>query len=82
MSEASVKMALDGGYGWVVCAAAFAVSMVSDGIIFCYGVVMPEIIKTFDCSSGAAAFIGALQSGITYFIAMLIFAVANTIGCR
>ena len=81
-SETSIKMAPDGGYGWVVCAVAFVISMVSDGTVYCYGVIMPEIIKAFNCSSSTAAFIGALQSGITYFVAMLIFAMAHKIGCR
>ena len=76
------KMVPDGGYGWVVCTAVFMISMVTDGIVSCYGVIMPDIIRTFQCSSSAAAFIGALQSGITYFIAMLTAAMANKVGCR
>ena len=83
MSEpSSIKMAPDGGYGWVVCAVAFVISMVIDGALFSFGVIMPEIIKAFDCNSSNAAFVGALQSGISYFVAILIFAVANKIGCR
>ena len=83
MSEpSSIKMAPDGGYGWVVCAVAFVISMVIDGTLFSFGVIMPKIIKAFDCSSSNAAFIGALQSGIPYFVAILIFAVTNKVGCR
>ena len=82
MPETSIQMAPDGGYGWVVCAVAFAISFISDGILFSYGILMPEIIQSFNCSASSAALIGGLQNGITYFLAMLIFAVANKIGCR
>ena len=84
MSDTATKVAAapDGGYGWLVCAVVFLISMVTDGTVYCYGVIMPEIIKVFKCSSGTAAFIGALQSGITYFVAMVIFAIANRVGCR
>lgn len=83
MSEESIiKTAPDGGYGWVVCAIVFVICMIADAVISCYGVIMPEIIKLFGCSSSAAALIGAMQSGITYTLAMLIFALANKFGCR
>ena len=82
MTEATIRTAPDGGYGWVVCAVAFIISMVTDGILYSYGVIMPELMKAFQCSSSAAAAIGALQSGLMYFVAMIIFAVTNRIGCR
>lgn len=82
MSETPIKMVPDGGYGWVVCAVVFVIAMVSEGTIFCYGVIMPEIIKAFECSSSTAAFIGALQSGMLYFVAMFVVAIANKSGCR
>ena len=77
-----IKTVPDGGYGWVVCAVAFLISMVTDGTMFCFGVIMPEIMKILECTSSTAAFIGALQSGITYFLAIFIFASANKLGCR
>ena len=82
MQEEGIRTAPDGGYGWVVCAVVFVICMIADGVINCYGVIMPEIIKTFNCSSSEAALIGAIQSGITYTLAIFIFALANKIGCR
>ena len=82
MQEEGVRTAPDGGYGWVVCAVVFVICMIADAVINCYGVIMPEIIKTFHCSSSEAALIGAIQSGITYTLAIFIFALANKIGCR
>ena len=54
MTEASIRTAPDGGYGWVVCAVAFIISMVTDGILYSYGVIMPELVKAFQCSASAA----------------------------
>ena len=86
MSEKLVHQAatkgLDGGYGWVVCVVAFLISMVCDGIVHSYGVFVPAIMEKFMCSSGSAALIGSLQTGVTYFVALLIFAATNTCGCR
>ena len=82
MSEKSSLMVPDGGYGWVVCGIAFTISLIADGIINSYGVFMPEIMKEFDCDSSTGAFIGSLQGGIMYFVAMFIFAMANKVGCR
>ena len=82
MTEKSSLMVPDGGYGWVVCGIAFLISLIADGIINSYGVIMPEIMKELGCSSSTGAFIGSLQGGIMYFVAMFIFATANKIGCR
>ena len=86
MSEKLVHQAatngLDGGYGWVVCLVAFLISMVCDGIVHSYGVFVPAIMEKFMCSSSSAALIGSLQTGVTYFVALLIFAATNTCGCR
>ena len=82
MSEKSSLLVPDGGYGWVVCGIAFMISLIADGIINSYGVIMPELMKVLGCSSSTGAFIGSLQGGIMYFVAMFIFATANKIGCR
>ena len=82
MPKELVKTASDGGYGWVVCAIVFVICMIADGVINSYGVMMPEVIRLFNCSSSAAALIGAIQSGITYTLAIIIFAIANKLGCR
>ena len=73
---------LDGGYGWVVCGIAFLISMVCDGIVHSYGVFVPIIMERFSCSYGSAALVGSLQTGVTYFVAILIFATTNISGCR
>ena len=72
----------DGGYGWVICGLVFVISLVADGMALSYGVILPEVIKHFDCCSSAAVFVGALQQGTQHFMAVLTFALANTFGCR
>ena len=76
------KTVPDGGYGWVVCGVAFVISMICDGTVYSYGVIMPEIMKTFECSPSTAAVIGAIQTGIFQFPAMLILTMASYFGCR
>ena len=72
----------DGGYGWVICGLVFVISLIADGITLSYGVILPEVIQHFDSCSSAAVFVGALQQGTQYFMAVLTFALANTFGCR
>ena len=82
MVEKNLNKAPDGGYGWVVCAVAFFICMVTEGIVNSCGVIMPFLIEKFKCSSSTAALIGSLQSGILFFVAIVICAIANKVGCR
>ena len=54
-STTSLPGAPDGGYGWVVVAAAFIVNMIADGVTFSFGVMFDEFQDEFESSKAATA---------------------------
>lgn len=58
----------DGGYGWVITAAAFFNHVIVDGFAFTFGVFYPRMLESFsDASEAAIALVGSLMAG-TYFL--------------
>lgn len=54
----------DTGFSWVVAFASFFVSMISDGVVFSYGVITPEFIKHFGVSRSTVGWMGSLLMSI------------------
>lgn len=52
-----------GGFGWVVVLASFMCNVIVDGIIFSFGILLPEISSEFNESKATTAWIGSLQTG-------------------
>lgn len=50
----------DGGWGWVVVAAAFMVNLIADGITFSFGVIYVEFLNYFGEGKSKTAWIGSL----------------------
>ncbi|GFO50235.1 monocarboxylate transporter 9 [Plakobranchus ocellatus] len=57
-------VAPDGGWGWVVCFGAFAISFVVDGTTFSFGVLMLELVSALGEDQSTTAWIGSVQLGI------------------
>ena len=75
----------DGGYGWVIVAVAYTISMIAmiaDGIGYTFGIMVPHIVKLYGCSTSAAVLIGSLNLGSTSLIAIIVFALTNIVSCR
>lgn len=53
----------DGGWGWVVAAASFMCNVMVDGIIFTCGMLLPYIMKEFNCSYGQVSWVSSLLGG-------------------
>lgn len=62
-ASATMVVPPDGGWGWVVVAASFVCNFIVDGIIFCFGVFLVEIVKTFNVSTAKVALVGSLLTG-------------------
>ena len=60
------SQAPDGGWGWVVCAACFGVHVITDGLLYSFGVIFVELIDYFGDSVGATALIGSLAPGVCF----------------
>ncbi|KFM73495.1 Monocarboxylate transporter 7, partial [Stegodyphus mimosarum] len=37
----------EGGWGWVICACAFAINLLTHGLLLSYGILYQEVIKEF-----------------------------------
>ncbi len=55
---------LDGKRGWVVTAACFMAAFLTDGIFFCFGLVVFEMIRVFDEPVKKVAWVPSLLLGI------------------
>lgn len=50
----------DGGWGWVVVAAAFMVNLIADGITFSFGVIYVDFLAYFNAGKSNTSWIGSL----------------------
>lgn len=53
----------DGGWGWVVVAAAFYINTVIDGVIFTYGIFINQIMDSYKVKMVQVSLIGSLMFG-------------------
>ncbi len=67
-STTSLPTALDGGWGWVVCAGAFLCMVILDGMMFSFGVLLLELLDYFQEGKGKTAMVGSALMG-THLIA-------------
>lgn len=54
----------DGGWGWVVAAAAFAVNGLSYGLLRSLGLALPDLAEHFDRSTQDTAWVSALALAV------------------
>lgn len=57
----------DGGYGWIVTAASFLCILISDGILYCFGLILSEAELTFNEPVAKVAWVYSIINGISYF---------------
>lgn len=58
----------DGGWGWFVVLGSFCCNIIVDGIIFSFGLLLPDLSKDLGVSKGQLAWVGSLLAGF-YLIA-------------
>ncbi|WAR28836.1 MOT9-like protein, partial [Mya arenaria] len=72
----------DGGWGWVVCAASFCMSVFTDGVAYSFGVINVELLEYFGSSRGSTAVIASLSTSVTFLIGPIVSMFVNKFGCR
>lgn len=73
----------DGGWGWVIVGAAFVTSVIVDGIIFSFGILLPELLKEFtDAGKSSISWIGSGLAGTYLLVGPVVSALANRFDCR
>jgi len=60
----TVALPADGGWGWVVVAAAFLANLIVDGVTYTFGIIMPQLLDHFEAGKGKTALVGSLIPGV------------------
>ncbi|GAB1601891.1 monocarboxylate transporter 9-like [Argonauta hians] len=77
-----VPIVPDGGYGWVVCAASFYCSLICSGLASCFGIMLIQILETFDTSASKISLIGSIFTGLALSSGPLASALQSRFGHR
>lgn len=73
----------DGRYGWIVCFAAFVNSVIVDGVVFLFGILLLELQGHFkDVSKAKFASVGSVLNGTYHIVGPLVAVLINKFGCR
>ncbi len=64
-SDEYVIVPPDGGFGWVVVAACFLAILISDGILFSFGLILSELERVFHEPVAKVAWIFSIVNGIS-----------------
>ncbi|XP_050527002.1 monocarboxylate transporter 5 isoform X2 [Daktulosphaira vitifoliae] len=72
----------DGGWGWFVVFGSFMIHIVTDGVTYSFGEIHKELVKVFNESQAATAWIVSLLVGITLCSGPIASIFVNKYGCR
>lgn len=78
----SLPVPPDGGWGWVVCGAAFFCMVILDGMMFSFGVMNLELLHYFQESKGRTAMVGSALMGTHLMLGPVVSAMVNCWGIR
>lgn len=63
-SSIELPTAPDGGWGWIVCIAAFFSMLILDGMMFSFGILFLELLDFFQASKSQTAMVGSALMGL------------------
>ncbi|XP_045156982.2 monocarboxylate transporter 12-B-like [Mercenaria mercenaria] len=72
----------DGGWGWMIVLGAFLVHLITDGILYSFGIFYIEFLEYYKGGKGETAWIGSLAAGFQLFAGPLASILINKFGCR
>ncbi|KAF5282141.1 hypothetical protein FQR65_LT02838 [Abscondita terminalis] len=72
----------DGGWGWVVVSAAFYSFLVSDGIIYAFGIFITDMAESFKCSKSHIVLVGGISTAFVSLTGPFVSALINRYGYR
>lgn len=81
-SEEYVIIPPDGGYGWVITAASFLCVLISDGILFSFGLILSELERVYDEPVAKVAWIFSIVNGISLISGPIASALSNRFSFR
>ncbi|CAH1236657.1 unnamed protein product [Diabrotica balteata] len=80
--EDSLPVPPDGGYGWVIVFASFICNMMVDGVTYCFGIFLPDLVTHYHSTEAKVAWVGSILAGVTMCTGPIVSAVTNKYGCR
>lgn len=72
----------DGGWGWVVCCACFFCHVLTDGVMYSFGVIYVELLDYYKGSKGETAIVSSLSTGVCFLFGPVVAMLTNRYGCR
>ncbi|CAG5119600.1 unnamed protein product [Candidula unifasciata] len=81
-SSLPMPQAPDGGWGWFVVFGAFTVTLICDGLSYCFGVLYAELLVQFEESRSKTSLVGSIFFGVAMILGPLASALTTRFGCR
>lgn len=81
-SSLPMPQAPDGGWGWFVVLGAFAVTVICDGLSYCFGVLYAELKVQFGESHSKTSLLGSVFYGVAMILGPFASALTTRFGCR
>ncbi|XP_005101009.1 monocarboxylate transporter 12 [Aplysia californica] len=72
----------DGGWGWFVVLGAFLVSVICDGLSYCFGLLYSELKVQFGASRSMTSAVGSIFFGVSMILGPLASSLTTRFGCR
>ena len=72
----------DKGYAWVICFACFFITAMCDGVAMAFGVLIPSVKKSYNCSSVMVAITGSLHLAFMYMFSVPVACMTKYFGPR
>ncbi|VUZ40663.1 unnamed protein product [Hymenolepis diminuta] len=67
----------DGGWGWVVLIGSFICMFFVDGLSFSFGIILPDVQESFQCSTTTISLAGSFIVGFTLISGPIVSAISN-----
>jgi len=78
-----VSTAPDGGlWAWLAVVGCFMGNLIGDGVMYSFGIFLPEFKRIFNCGSGEVSTINSIQMGVTFASGPIASYMTNALGWR
>lgn len=78
----AMSVAPDGGWGWVVTASSFMISVLVDGICLSVGIFLNAFKYEFGSTTSQTAWVMSVLNGSYLFVGPIVSCIADKYGCR
>lgn len=72
----------DGGYGWIILAGCFVISFIVDGVMYSFGIVLPDIVTHYQVLQSDGNLLTSLYTGFLFCSGPIVAGLSNAFGVR